>query len=402
MCTPGGGFTQTMRQQPKTAQLVACVECTGVADCVDGLQSLYVTNVALLHKLIAEGFSEQDCAEVGIVGASRQALMQWHERTYVPPTEDTSGALYCSEAPQPEPDAIIYTADDAAQGSTTTVTTVTTGTGSGATNRGAADEEEAVDLLTCLERFGRLEQLEGDSKYYCPKCKEFMDGTKQVGVWQPPAILVLQLKRFKHQQRFGGTGAFSAKKVETLVKFSANELLDVTPFVLSSGSQSEQEVKPEPEADMEAGAQEPEAEPAPEPEPLSAEAQALTDQIEKLSSELDGTQATKLMLEEMGEDVSSLETEIRMLTDKLSELRAELEVLQIGVRHLYELFAIANHTGGTGGGHYCACDPKPCRAASHSRFSPYVMLQLHHLRPSCSDVTALLLPSLCFLHSIDQ
>ena len=332
-----------------------------MADCVDALQELFVTNIATLHKLIAEGFSEKDCAEVGIVGASREALMQWHERTYVPPMEGThsigaSGTVDSSWAPQPEPDAIIYT--DNAESSTTTVSTVGTGTGCRPTNKGAADEEEVVDLLTCLERFGRLEQLDGDSKYYCPKCKDFMDGTKQVGVWQTPPVLVLQLKRFKHQQRFNGSGTFSAKKVQTLVKFSAEELLDLTPFVLTSAAQPESEAEPEPAAKTEAGAEElpkGDAGTEAEPESLSEEAQTLTDQIQKLSTELDGTQATRLMLEEMGEDVSSLESEIRSLTDKLLELRAELEASEMGSRHLYELFAVANHTGGTGGGHYCTC-----------------------------------------------
>jgi hypothetical protein len=334
-----------------------------VADCVDGLQELFVTNIALLHKLIAEGFSEQDCASVGIVGASRQALMEWHERTYVPPAEDAysdaaADTVDASWAPQPEPDAVVYTEANVVEGSATIVTTVGSGTGSGVTNKGVADEEEGVDLLTCLERFGRLEQLDGDSKYYCPKCKDFMDGTKQVGVWQPPSVLVLQLKRFKHQQRFGSSGGFSAKKVQTLVKFSADELLDLTPFVLTSAAEPEPQAELESEVNTEAGPGElkgdtgTEAEPE---QPLSPEAQTLTDQIQKLSTELDGTRATTIMLEEMGEDISSLETEIGSLTDKLSDLRAELEALETGVRHLYELFAVANHTGGTGGGHYCTC-----------------------------------------------
>ena len=340
------------------------LECTGVADCVDALQELYVSNIATLHKLIAEGFSEQDCASVGIVGASRQALLEWHERTYVPPTEDAcsdtaSVAVDSSWAPQPEPDSVIYTEPDVAQTSTTTVSTISTGSGLGATNRGVADEEEAVDLLTCLERFGRLEQLDGDSKYYCPKCKDFRDGTKQVGVWQSPPVLVLQLKRFKHQQRFGSSGTFSAKKVQTLVKFSADELLDLTPFVMDSAPQPQPDAEPEAETKGEVGAVDSKAEAGPlegseaGSEGLSPEVQELTDEIQKLTTELDGTQATKLMLEEMGEDVSPLETEIGSMVDKLSGLRAKLEALETGVRHLYELFAVANHTGGTGGGHYC-------------------------------------------------
>ncbi len=335
-----------------------------MADCVDGLQELYVTNIAKLHELIAEGFSEKDCAEVGIVGASRQALMEWHERTYVPPTEDSysdtaTDVVDSSWAPQPEPDAVVYAEANVVEGATTTVTTVSTGTGRGVANKGVADEEETVDLLTCLERFGRLEQLEGDSKYYCPKCKDFMDGTKQVGVWQPPPVLVLQLKRFKHQQRFGSSGGFSAKKVHTLVKFSADELLDLTPFVLNSAAQPEPQAELDPGASTEAATGEPKGVTGAEvePEPLSSEAQTLTDQIQKLTTALDGTQATRIMLEEMGEDVSSLETEIGSLTGSLSKLRAELEDLENGVRHLYELYAVANHTGGTGGGHYCTCCP---------------------------------------------
>ena len=338
--------------------------------CAEGLQELLVTTVPLLHKLIAEGFSEKDCAEVGIVGASRQAMVEWHERTYVPPCESmlsetqwqASAAVDEAWAPQPEPDGVVYTAEayttqgpstemiDYYTGGTqgtepdpiagyskagsTTVTSINDAPRGGRSNN--EDDEEAVDLLTCLERFGRLEKLEGESKYYCDRCKDFVAGTKQVGVWQPPDVLVLQLKRFKHQQsNFSAT--FSAKKMQTLVNFSTEEPLDLTPYVIT----------PDPtDAPKPAGADEA------EPDDDTAE------QIAKLEQELGGTEATKDMLDGMGEDVSSLAAEIAEITKKLQELRGEADIGEGGggdaAQYMYELFAVANHTGGTGGGHYCA------------------------------------------------
>jgi uncharacterized UBP type Zn finger protein len=353
-------------------KLVALLEKLGVADCVEGLQSMFVTNVALLHKLIAEGFDEKDCAEIGIVGASRTALLEWHERTYVPPEAETyadddsaAASVDSAWAPQPEPDAVIYTGDAETQStSTTTVTNIkdiqvegrmisSTNT----TKRGAADEEEeTIELLTCLERFGRLEQLDGDSKYYCPKCKDFMAGTKQVGVWQPPPVLVLQLKRFKHQQRLGSS-AFSAKKVQTLVNFSADELLDLTPFVLA----------PPPGAEDGEGQPAPEAETPPAKPAAMAEADvSIVEAIEGMGFSENAAKRAALATGNTGaaeavewcfahnEDPDfNLPLEAEETEAQPEEGAEEEEEESDPTRHLYELFAVANHTGGTGGGHYC-------------------------------------------------
>ena len=56
-------------------------------------------------------------------------------------------------------------------------------------------------LTDCLELFGGTEKLNGMNTWYCGKCKEHVDATKQTQLWRLPPILLVQLKRFKHQQR---------------------------------------------------------------------------------------------------------------------------------------------------------------------------------------------------------
>ena len=76
------------------------------------------------------------------------------------------------------------------------------------------------------------------------------------------------------------------------------------------------------------------------------------------------------MLEEMGEDVSSLSAEIAEMTEKLRELTGGGGAAEGPPQYMYELFAVANHTGGTGGGHYCAST----LTYTHSRsFCPFLL-----------------------------
>jgi hypothetical protein len=61
--------------------LVWLLEKLGVAEVVDVLQpELHVTSVAMLKQLCSQGFSEKDCAEVGISTAAREAVLAWYAR----------------------------------------------------------------------------------------------------------------------------------------------------------------------------------------------------------------------------------------------------------------------------------------------------------------------------------
>jgi len=85
-----------------------------------------------------------------------------------------------------------------------------------------------------LEEFKTSEMLDEDNKWFCSKCKEHVQATKQLEIYRTPPVLVVSLKRFKGgKQKFsmyGGGGG--GGKLSTLVDFPL-EGLDITPFVLS-------------------------------------------------------------------------------------------------------------------------------------------------------------------------
>ena len=80
--------------------------------------------------------------------------------------------------------------------------------------------EPEIDLLDLLEKFGKLEQLTIDNKWFCPKCKTDQLAEKKIEIFTCPEILILHLKRFKN---------FS--KLENLVKFPI-ENLDMGKYII--------------------------------------------------------------------------------------------------------------------------------------------------------------------------
>jgi ubiquitin C-terminal hydrolase len=55
-------------------------------------------------------------------------------------------------------------------------------------------------LYRCLEDHFKEEILVGDNQYFCKKCNKKNDGcTKKLYIWDPPELLIIQLKRFDSQ-----------------------------------------------------------------------------------------------------------------------------------------------------------------------------------------------------------
>ncbi len=77
-----------------------------------------------------------------------------------------------------------------------------------------------IDLLDLLEKFGKLEQLTEDNKWFCPKCKIDQLAKKKIEIFTCPEILILHLKRFKN-----------VSKLENLVKFPI-ENLDMGKYII--------------------------------------------------------------------------------------------------------------------------------------------------------------------------
>ena len=62
----------------------------------------------------------------------------------------------------------------------------------------SSSSSEAPSLNDCLDLFCREELLTNENQWYCSKCKEHVDATKKIDLWTLPPILIVHLKRFKH------------------------------------------------------------------------------------------------------------------------------------------------------------------------------------------------------------
>lgn len=77
--------------------------------------------------------------------------------------------------------------------------------------------------------------MDEENKWYCNKCKDFVQATKSLEIYRLPKILVISLKRFKTSRSRYGYG-MGGQKIDTFVEFPL-EGLDLKPFVLCSEQQ---------------------------------------------------------------------------------------------------------------------------------------------------------------------
>jgi ubiquitin C-terminal hydrolase len=80
-----------------------------------------------------------------------------------------------------------------------------------------------VSLADCLVQFMRLEKLSGTDAYYCEHCKQKTECLKRMSIRKLPEVLVVHLKRFRHD--------WGTTKVGKTVTFPVSGELDLAPFV---------------------------------------------------------------------------------------------------------------------------------------------------------------------------
>mmetsp|Transcript_12448 Transcript_12448/g.14305 ORF Transcript_12448/g.14305 Transcript_12448/m.14305 type:complete len:1077 (+) Transcript_12448:96-3326(+) len=61
-------------------------------------------------------------------------------------------------------------------------------------------KEEEITLEKCFEKFQKEEKLGKDDMWYCGKCKDFVQATKKMDLYQTGDILCIHLKRFKREK----------------------------------------------------------------------------------------------------------------------------------------------------------------------------------------------------------
>lgn len=77
----------------------------------------------------------------------------------------------------------------------------------------------------------------GESKWKCPRCKQYRDAVKKIDIWQLPPILIVHLKRFKYQ-------GIWRDKVTTMVDYpiggESGVNLNLDSYVINGAQQSHQ------------------------------------------------------------------------------------------------------------------------------------------------------------------
>ncbi|KAJ3411208.1 ubiquitin carboxyl-terminal hydrolase [Chytridiales sp. JEL 0842] len=186
------------------------------------------------------------------------------------------------------------------------------------------EPQNPLTLHNCLHDFMKEETMADTDTWYCPQCKDHRKIKKKLDIWSLPEILVFHLKRFANVT---GRGFRSGGKIEELVEFPVKGL-DLTDLVLGAKVQ-----------EGKAGAVPPNGE------------------------EVTGGQSRDDESVESG--VTSPAETIRAASSSASLDNLNMHPTAAGhespedERYIYDLFAVSNHFGGMGSGHYTAYVKNP-------------------------------------------
>jgi len=87
-------------------------------------------------------------------------------------------------------------------------------------------KEKDIDIYQCFRQFEEPETLGEENAWYCSKCKEHKRATKKMEIFKAPPIMMVHLKRFKSE----GASILSKSKISAKVDFPL-ENLDISEFV---------------------------------------------------------------------------------------------------------------------------------------------------------------------------
>ncbi|XP_072023222.1 ubiquitin carboxyl-terminal hydrolase 19-like [Amphiura filiformis] len=85
------------------------------------------------------------------------------------------------------------------------------------------DSEKNITVDQCLQLFTKPEKLAPDEAWYCPKCKQHREATKEMSLWRLPCNLIIQLKRFSFKNMIW------RDKIDKMVYYPTRGL-DLTPY----------------------------------------------------------------------------------------------------------------------------------------------------------------------------
>lgn len=195
-----------------------------------------------------------------------------------------------------------------------------------ASNAGKRKGKKQLTIEDCLDEFTREEQLGAEDPWYCPDCKEFRQATKKFDLWKVPDILVVHLKRFS-------AGRGLRDKLDTNVDFPI-EGLDLSERV--EGTKAVHELGDDVEGMK-----------------VDPEAVAVEQAIQSHSS--GASSPASYLSSSRARDDNDKATKEDLSASILSAISEANDNAVASDKPIYDLFAVDNHFGGLGGGHYTSC-----------------------------------------------
>lgn len=98
---------------------------------------------------------------------------------------------------------------------------------------GLSLDQKPLDIQDLFKLFTKQEILDKDNEWYCGECKKHVQASKKLDIWRLPDVLIVHLKRFMANERFGQY----LEKIETSVDFPLE--LDLKEYSVSKQKECE-------------------------------------------------------------------------------------------------------------------------------------------------------------------
>lgn len=85
-----------------------------------------------------------------------------------------------------------------------------------------SNNKQNITIDDCFAEFTKVELLDGDNKWYCPKCRKFQKSTKVLKITRLPKVLIIHFKRFK--------AGFGWEKLETSITYPVETELKLEKY----------------------------------------------------------------------------------------------------------------------------------------------------------------------------
>ncbi|KAJ3171843.1 ubiquitin carboxyl-terminal hydrolase [Geranomyces variabilis] len=194
--------------------------------------------------------------------------------------------------------------------------------------------KQKLTLQDCLDEYRKEEMLGDDNNWYCPNCKEHRPTKKKLDIWTVPEILVFHLKRFSSAGRGYGYRSMMGDKIDSFVDAPIHGL-DLTDVVVGKHParkwHSQNSVRSAGTAVSAQGADNMDGADAAAPEGAVQSSDVLAGSPSDFMS-VDDHETTS------EHELNGTDSRDGVEDDSL----------------VYDLFAVSNHFGGLGGGHYTA------------------------------------------------